>query len=153
MITSPPRITIDASVCHGKPCIRGLRYPVENVLEWLAAGMDIGDILAEPMAVHGIGIGSEADRAERVRELLALVQPDSRYLDIAMRWRRLTGVFTAPMTKGSKVYAPGPDGAVELEVLASAPAGEPVPVASTTRRAGNATASSVTSRPMRKGDS
>ena len=47
MITSPPRITIDPSVCHGKPCIRGLRYPVENVLEWLAAGMDIGDILAD----------------------------------------------------------------------------------------------------------
>ena len=27
------RITIDPAVCHGKPCIRGLRYPVENVLE------------------------------------------------------------------------------------------------------------------------
>ncbi len=27
------RITIDPSICHGKPCIRGLRYPVENILE------------------------------------------------------------------------------------------------------------------------
>ena len=26
------RITIDPNVCHGKPCIRGLRYPIENVL-------------------------------------------------------------------------------------------------------------------------
>ena len=47
MTPTPPRITIDPSICHGKPCIRGLRYPVENVLEWLAAGMDIGDILAD----------------------------------------------------------------------------------------------------------
>ena len=26
------RITLDPSICHGKPCIRGLRYPVESVL-------------------------------------------------------------------------------------------------------------------------
>lgn len=41
------RITIDPHLCHGKPCIRGLRYPVENVLEWLAAGMSIEEILAD----------------------------------------------------------------------------------------------------------
>jgi len=41
------RITIDPAVCHGKPCIRGLRYPVENVLEWLAGGMTIDEILAD----------------------------------------------------------------------------------------------------------
>ena len=31
------RITIDPQICHGKPCIRGLRYPVENMLELLAS--------------------------------------------------------------------------------------------------------------------
>ncbi|CAH1206500.1 conserved hypothetical protein [Candidatus Nitrotoga sp. BS] len=41
------RITIDPTVCHGKACIRGLRYPVENVLEWLASGMTTEDILAD----------------------------------------------------------------------------------------------------------
>ena len=41
------RITVDPSVCHGKPCIRGLRYPVETVLEWLAAGMTTEQILAD----------------------------------------------------------------------------------------------------------
>ncbi|TLU85895.1 MAG: DUF433 domain-containing protein [Chlorobium sp.] len=41
------RITIDPNICHGKPCIRGLRYPVENVLEWLAGGMSIDDILCD----------------------------------------------------------------------------------------------------------
>jgi uncharacterized protein (DUF433 family) len=41
------RITINPDICHGKPCIRGLRYPVEGVLEWLAGGMSIDDILAD----------------------------------------------------------------------------------------------------------
>jgi uncharacterized protein (DUF433 family) len=41
------RITIDPAICHGKPCIRGLRYPVEDVLEWLAGGMTIEEILAD----------------------------------------------------------------------------------------------------------
>jgi uncharacterized protein (DUF433 family) len=41
------RITLDPQICHGKPCIRGLRYPVESVLEWLASGMSIDEILAD----------------------------------------------------------------------------------------------------------
>lgn len=41
------RITINPAICHGKPCIRGLRYPVENVLEWLASGMTTDEILAD----------------------------------------------------------------------------------------------------------
>jgi uncharacterized protein (DUF433 family) len=41
------RITIDPRICHGKPCIRSLRYPVENVLEWLASGMSVEDILMD----------------------------------------------------------------------------------------------------------
>ena len=41
------RITLDPQICHGKPCIRGLRYPVESVLQWLAGGMSIDEILAD----------------------------------------------------------------------------------------------------------
>lgn len=40
-------ITIDPAVCHGKPCIRGMRYPVEGILEWLASGMTIEDVLGD----------------------------------------------------------------------------------------------------------
>jgi uncharacterized protein (DUF433 family) len=45
----PPlsRITIDPEICHGKPVIRGLRYPVESILEYLAAGDSFDDALAE----------------------------------------------------------------------------------------------------------
>lgn len=41
------RITIDPSICHGKPTIRGLRYPVESVLEYLAGGDTFDEVLAE----------------------------------------------------------------------------------------------------------
>lgn len=41
------RITIDPDICHGKPCIRGLRYPVETILELLSAGMTIEEMLAD----------------------------------------------------------------------------------------------------------
>ena len=39
------RITIDPQICHGKPCIRGLRYPVTMILELLASGMTLPEIL------------------------------------------------------------------------------------------------------------
>lgn len=41
------RITIDPNICHGKPCIRGLRYPVETIIELLSAGMSIDDLLGD----------------------------------------------------------------------------------------------------------
>jgi uncharacterized protein (DUF433 family) len=41
------RITLDPDICHGKPYIRGLRYPVETLLELLAGGISIEDILAD----------------------------------------------------------------------------------------------------------
>ena len=41
------RITIDPDICHGKPSIRGLRYPVENILELLSSGMTTDEILAD----------------------------------------------------------------------------------------------------------
>jgi uncharacterized protein (DUF433 family) len=44
-MSTSARITLDPEICHGKPCIRGLRYPVENLLELLAGGMTIEQIL------------------------------------------------------------------------------------------------------------
>lgn len=34
-------------MCHGKPCVRGLRYPVEMLLELLSSGMTTDEILAD----------------------------------------------------------------------------------------------------------
>jgi uncharacterized protein (DUF433 family) len=40
-------ITIDPDICHGKRCIRGLRYPVEMILELLSSGMTTDEVLAD----------------------------------------------------------------------------------------------------------
>jgi len=41
------RITIDSEICHGKPSIRGLRYPVEIILQLLSSGMSTEEILED----------------------------------------------------------------------------------------------------------
>jgi len=41
------RISIDPGVCFGKPCIRGTRIWVSLILDFLANGMGIEEILTE----------------------------------------------------------------------------------------------------------
>ena len=37
-------ITIDPEICFGKPCIKGTRISVGNILGWLSAGMTVVEI-------------------------------------------------------------------------------------------------------------
>ncbi|MCF6360169.1 MAG: DUF433 domain-containing protein [Cyclobacteriaceae bacterium] len=39
------RISIDPTICHGKPIIRGMRWPVEVILDLLSAGMSPKEIV------------------------------------------------------------------------------------------------------------
>jgi uncharacterized protein (DUF433 family) len=39
------RITTVPAICHGQPTVRGLRYPVESLLELLVSGMTIDEVL------------------------------------------------------------------------------------------------------------
>ena len=41
------RITLEPGKRGGKPCIRGLRITVQDVLQWLASGQSVQDILAD----------------------------------------------------------------------------------------------------------
>ena len=41
------RISIDPNVCFGKPCIRGTRIWVSLILDFLASGMSMEELLAE----------------------------------------------------------------------------------------------------------
>jgi uncharacterized protein (DUF433 family) len=41
------RITIDPEVCGGRPCIRGLRIRVTDVLDMLAGGATRAEILTD----------------------------------------------------------------------------------------------------------
>lgn len=41
------RITVSPEICHGKPCIRNMRWPVEVVLDLLGSEMSIAEILED----------------------------------------------------------------------------------------------------------
>ncbi|WP_246136362.1 DUF433 domain-containing protein [Leekyejoonella antrihumi] len=41
------RITTDPAICHGQLTVRGLRYPVQLLLERLSSDMTIDTILAD----------------------------------------------------------------------------------------------------------
>ncbi|MEO8266515.1 MAG: DUF433 domain-containing protein [Ilumatobacteraceae bacterium] len=46
-MTRLDRITVDSAVCHGRPCIRGMRYPVELIVDLLASGMTSQEVLED----------------------------------------------------------------------------------------------------------
>jgi uncharacterized protein (DUF433 family) len=41
------RIVIDPGICNGRPVVRGTRITAQTILEFLAAGDSIDDVLAE----------------------------------------------------------------------------------------------------------
>ena len=66
------RITIAPDICHGKPCVRGLRYPVETVLQWLSSGMSYDEILEDyPDLEHEdiLAVLLYASRLSRVKHI------------------------------------------------------------------------------------
>ncbi|OWP63643.1 hypothetical protein CDA63_07570 [Hymenobacter amundsenii] len=67
-----PRITVQADICHGKPCVRGMRYPVSLVLELLAAGMSHTDILADYPSLEEADIRACLVYAARLSDLKTL---------------------------------------------------------------------------------
>ncbi len=46
------RITVDPEQCGGRPCIRGMRIRVTDVLDLLAAGLSQEDVLEEMPALE-----------------------------------------------------------------------------------------------------
>jgi len=46
------RITLNPEVCHGKPTIRNMRYPVEMILDLLSSGMTNIEIIADYPAIE-----------------------------------------------------------------------------------------------------
>jgi len=41
------RITIEPEICHGKPCVRSMRWPVEVILDMMLAEMSFEEILED----------------------------------------------------------------------------------------------------------
>lgn len=63
------RITIHPEICHGKPTIRGLRYPVEMILELLSSGMTSDEILADYEDLEREDILAVLDFARRLSQV------------------------------------------------------------------------------------
>lgn len=67
------RITIDPAICHGKPLVGGLRYPVEMLLDLLSSGMTHDEILADYEDLErddllaAIAYGAQLARTRRVQ--------------------------------------------------------------------------------------
>ena len=41
------RITLSPEICHGKPCIRSMRWPVEVIIDLLSSSMTIEQIIED----------------------------------------------------------------------------------------------------------
>ena len=67
------RITIEAGKRGGKPCIRGMRVTVSDVLDYLASGMSEEEILVEFPDLERVDIRAAlAFAAERERRLMSV---------------------------------------------------------------------------------
>ncbi|MFN8485057.1 MAG: DUF433 domain-containing protein [Anaerolineae bacterium] len=72
------RMTINPDICHGKPTVRGLRYPVETILELLSSGMAIDEILADHEDLERediLAVLAFAARLSQVKRLEPLLLP------------------------------------------------------------------------------
>lgn len=71
------RITVDPRICHGKPCVRGLRYPVDFLLDLQSSGMTVEQILADYPDLEADDLraacayGARLSRVHRVEPLAA----------------------------------------------------------------------------------
>ena len=69
---APHRITLDPTVRFGKPCVRGTRISVGDVLSYLASGMTEAEILADfPSLAHEDTLACLAFAAERERRVIS----------------------------------------------------------------------------------
>lgn len=80
MVDWRERISIDPNVCFGKPCIRGMRIWVSLILDMLADGMSVDEIIADYPDLTAEDIRAAiAYGAEMARE---------RYVEIPLQTKR-----------------------------------------------------------------
>jgi len=71
------RITIDPEISHGKPTIRGLRYPVETILQLLGSGMSTEEILEDYEDLEKEDIMAALLYASRLTEVKSIYKLDA----------------------------------------------------------------------------
>jgi uncharacterized protein (DUF433 family) len=68
MVQVSTRITIDPEVCGGRPCIRGLRIRVKDILDMLAGGATRQEILTDYPYLEDEDITAALDYASRATD-------------------------------------------------------------------------------------
>lgn len=66
------RITIEAGKCGGKPCIRGMRIRVSDILEMMGEGVSMEQILADFPDLEGEDILASLQFAARRSDIVRL---------------------------------------------------------------------------------
>lgn len=73
-MTWQDHITVDPDICHGKACIKGTRIMASVVLDNLAAGLPVGDLLhSYPSLTEDDVLAAIAYAAELARERIAVL--------------------------------------------------------------------------------
>ncbi len=62
-MSEPHRITVDPDQCGGRPCLRGLRIRVKDVLDLLAAGASREEILEDYPYLEALDIAAALEYA------------------------------------------------------------------------------------------
>lgn len=71
------RITLDTEICHGKPTVRGLRYPVEMILELLGSGMTHDEILENYEDLENDDILAVLQYASKLSQVKSIYKVDA----------------------------------------------------------------------------
>ena len=66
------RITLNPDICHGKPTIRNMRYPVEMILDLLSSGMSFQEIMEDYPAIEEEDIKACLTYASRLTKIKAM---------------------------------------------------------------------------------
>lgn len=72
MNTLLTRITINPDICHGKPTVRNMRYPVEMILDLLSAGMTKDEIISDYPALEAEDIMACLAYASRLTKVKSI---------------------------------------------------------------------------------
>lgn len=66
------RITINSKICHGKPTVRNMRYPVEMILDLLSSGMTTAEIINDYPALEKDDINACLQFASRLTKVKSI---------------------------------------------------------------------------------
>ena len=66
------RITLNPDICHGKPTVRSMRYPVEMILDLLSSGMTFKEIIEDYPAIEEEDIKACLAYASKLTKIKAI---------------------------------------------------------------------------------